>query len=123
LWLAETSQLPISQTTWLKVTPNCNHCNHCKSSHAGLEAFEIQTNPFCAQKQKKGRPEKVPKEITLLVMMTFQEKGSLMLGNKRKGIKLMVFPQIEIGITTTKFLCLSPTRALFNNRKAPSFSA
>ena len=29
LWLAETSQQPISQTTWLKVTPNCNHCNHC----------------------------------------------------------------------------------------------
>jgi len=28
LWLAETSQQPISQTTWLKVTPNCNHCNH-----------------------------------------------------------------------------------------------
>ena len=24
LWLAETSQQPISQTTWLKVTPNCN---------------------------------------------------------------------------------------------------
>jgi len=28
LWLAETSQQPISQTTWLKVTPHCNHCNH-----------------------------------------------------------------------------------------------
>jgi hypothetical protein len=27
LWLAETSQQPISQTTWLKVTPHCNHCN------------------------------------------------------------------------------------------------
>jgi hypothetical protein len=26
LWLAETNQQPISQTTWLKVTPNCNHC-------------------------------------------------------------------------------------------------
>ena len=25
LWLAETSQQPISQTTWLKVTPHCNH--------------------------------------------------------------------------------------------------
>ena len=30
LWLAETSQQPISQTTWLKVTPHCNHCNHCE---------------------------------------------------------------------------------------------
>ena len=30
LWLAETSQQPISQTTWLKVTPHCNHCNHCR---------------------------------------------------------------------------------------------
>ena len=31
LWLAETSQQPISQTNWLKVTPHCNHnhCNHC----------------------------------------------------------------------------------------------
>jgi hypothetical protein len=28
LWLAETCQQPISQTTWLKVTPHCNHCNH-----------------------------------------------------------------------------------------------
>ena len=27
LWLAETSQQPISQTTWLKVTPHCNHTN------------------------------------------------------------------------------------------------
>jgi len=26
LWLAETSQQPINQTTWLKVTPHCNHC-------------------------------------------------------------------------------------------------
>jgi hypothetical protein len=25
LWLAETSQQPISQTTWLQVTPPCNH--------------------------------------------------------------------------------------------------
>jgi len=25
LWLAETSQQPISQTTWLKVNPHCNH--------------------------------------------------------------------------------------------------
>jgi hypothetical protein len=25
LWLAETSQQPISQTTWLKVTTHCNH--------------------------------------------------------------------------------------------------
>ena len=32
LWLAETSQQPISQTTWLKFTPHCNHCNHCNHS-------------------------------------------------------------------------------------------
>jgi len=25
LWLAETSQQPISHTTWLKVPPHCNH--------------------------------------------------------------------------------------------------
>jgi len=29
LWLAETSQQPISQTIWLKVNRHCNHCNHC----------------------------------------------------------------------------------------------
>jgi len=29
LWLAETSQQPTSQTTWLKITPHCNHCKHC----------------------------------------------------------------------------------------------
>jgi hypothetical protein len=28
LWLAETSQQPIRQTTWLKVTPHCNHGNY-----------------------------------------------------------------------------------------------
>jgi len=28
LCLAETSQQPISQTAWLKVTPHCSHCNH-----------------------------------------------------------------------------------------------
>jgi hypothetical protein len=28
MWLAETSQQPISQTTWLKATPRCNQCNH-----------------------------------------------------------------------------------------------
>ena len=27
LWLAETSQQTISQTTWLKVNPHWNHCN------------------------------------------------------------------------------------------------
>jgi hypothetical protein len=31
LWLAETRQQPISQTTWLKVTPHCNHCDHSLS--------------------------------------------------------------------------------------------
>jgi hypothetical protein len=37
LWLAETSQQPISQTTWLKVTFHCNHCNHW---HSGLPRFK-----------------------------------------------------------------------------------
>jgi len=32
LWLAETSQQPISQTTCLKVSPHCNHCNHWKAA-------------------------------------------------------------------------------------------
>jgi hypothetical protein len=40
LWLAETSQQPISQTTWLKVTPNCNH-------------YTFSTEAFQAEKQVK----------------------------------------------------------------------
>jgi hypothetical protein len=43
LWLAETSQQPISQTTWLKVTPHCNHCNHCRRvwwAHGHMGAHE-----------------------------------------------------------------------------------
>eukprot|EP00983_Pelagomonas_calceolata_P111798 1159819-Pelagomonas_calceolata.AAC.3 len=27
-WLAETSHKPTSQTTWLNITPDCDHCNH-----------------------------------------------------------------------------------------------
>jgi hypothetical protein len=30
LWLAETSQQPISQTTWLEVTPHCNHYEYIR---------------------------------------------------------------------------------------------
>jgi hypothetical protein len=42
LWLAETSQQPISQTTWLKVTPHCNHCNHCELR----KHFSFRFTPF-----------------------------------------------------------------------------
>jgi len=34
LWLAETSQQPISQTTWLKVIPHCNHYPLCEGRQA-----------------------------------------------------------------------------------------
>jgi len=43
LWLAETSQQPISQTTWLKVTPHCNHCDHC--NHYGHRTFKAPVQP------------------------------------------------------------------------------
>jgi hypothetical protein len=33
LWLAKTSQQLISQTTWLKVTPHCNHFNYKAEVH------------------------------------------------------------------------------------------
>jgi hypothetical protein len=39
LWLAETNQQPISQTTWLKVTP---HCNHWYNS----AAIRLPTSPY-----------------------------------------------------------------------------
>jgi hypothetical protein len=48
LWLAETNQQPISQTTWLKVIPHCNHCNHyARGGHsaAGL-MLEVDTVLF-----------------------------------------------------------------------------
>jgi len=38
LWLAETSQQPISQTTWLKVTP---HCNHISFPSLYVRCFEV----------------------------------------------------------------------------------
>ena len=38
LWLAKTSQQPISQTTWLKVIPHCNHCNHYLTLAGCLES-------------------------------------------------------------------------------------
>ena len=53
LWLAETSQQPISQTTWLKVTPHCNHCNHCRlppitiyHKYDCLAAFPLPASPY-----------------------------------------------------------------------------
>jgi len=36
LWRAETSQQPISQTTWLKVTFHCNHCCFCVFAAMGV---------------------------------------------------------------------------------------
>ena len=47
LWLAETSQQPISQTTWLKVTPHCNHCNHslCGAPQAAGQKIATFLNP------------------------------------------------------------------------------
>ena len=46
LWLAETSQQPISQTTWLKVTPHCNHCTeHDKRTY---QYFPSQTTVVLA---------------------------------------------------------------------------
>jgi hypothetical protein len=59
LWLAETSQQPISQTTWLKVTPHCNHCNHCRpekkksKNPAGSDRYitERHLPPFIKKKK------------------------------------------------------------------------
>jgi hypothetical protein len=42
LWLAETSQQPISQTTWLKVTPHCNHCNRVTIIQTKLDPFKAK---------------------------------------------------------------------------------
>ena len=41
LWLAETSQQPISQTAWLKVTPHCNHWrpSSCKPCNLTYPSF------------------------------------------------------------------------------------
>ena len=44
LWLAETSQEPISQTTWLKVTPHCNHCQPGRVCVWKMDAFAIENS-------------------------------------------------------------------------------
>ena len=44
LRLAETSQQPISQTTWLKATPHCNHCNQRHSTWKGCSTYENEVN-------------------------------------------------------------------------------
>jgi len=46
LWLAEISQQPIIQTTWLKVIP---HCNHCKET-LKLGRVKKHTAIFCCHK-------------------------------------------------------------------------
>jgi hypothetical protein len=52
LWLAETSQQPISQTTWLKVTLHCNHCNHFRGV-VRAEAFRIMlSSVYAVQKSR-----------------------------------------------------------------------
>jgi hypothetical protein len=43
LWLAETSQQPISQTTWLKVIPHGNHCNHYQAFTRSLRGISQNT--------------------------------------------------------------------------------
>jgi len=48
LWLAETSQQPISQTTWLKVTPHCNHCNHyIRPGRTSSSSLHCSTTSLC----------------------------------------------------------------------------
>ena len=42
LWLAETSQQPISQTTWLKVNPQCNHLTIVMVVDKGAAATHTQ---------------------------------------------------------------------------------
>ena len=58
LWLAETSQQPISQITWLKVTPHCNHCNHSASQppdpHWSLSNFHSPGGMLCVSASKLG---------------------------------------------------------------------
>jgi len=50
LWLAETSQQPISQTTWLKVTPHwCNHCNHWYVCRIAFS--DLVFTPFTSKQQ------------------------------------------------------------------------
>jgi len=43
LWLAETSQQPISQTSWLKVAPHCNHCTQQPAPPAGAATSLVFT--------------------------------------------------------------------------------
>jgi hypothetical protein len=48
LWLAETSQQPICQTTWLKVTPHCNHSTPFFEDFSAAQPFLLQqVNNHC----------------------------------------------------------------------------
>jgi hypothetical protein len=52
LWPAETSQQPISQTTWLKVNPHCNHCLSYKFC-AFISIIAVESALHGPEQQKK----------------------------------------------------------------------
>jgi len=53
LWMAETSQQPISQTTWLKVTPHCNHCHFMPLYARASSKFAMPAYRFLLMMQWK----------------------------------------------------------------------
>jgi hypothetical protein len=67
LWLAETSQQPISQTTWLKVTPHCNHCNHtCIQTHTNTHTHTHTLTRSCGPNENNSSQAGASSALQLL---------------------------------------------------------
>ena len=85
LWLAETSQQPISQTTWLKVTPHCNHCSYCLHSFLSrtldwfsfffLSLWIIRGRPRPVSSRSVKQPGwRSPPIVTIVIIVTINER-------------------------------------------------
>jgi hypothetical protein len=70
LWLAETSQQPISQTTWLKVTPHCNHCNHFPFLSELMDLFVADQDQSAADQPNNLAEGHPPLYVTIVTIVS-----------------------------------------------------
>jgi len=100
LWLAETSQQPISQTTWLKVTPHCNHCNHCSMVHVQTSTNHLidglPSYAYTACSFNLPRPSSLWAEETLpfcfhLFLRTFQQPNPFCCNRSTTNLFMIFF--------------------------------
>ena len=77
LWLAETSQQPISQV-WLKVTPHCNHCNHSLHNTAPMKRSSLHASRSAT---------KIMRRDTEYTPHKYQNKGNIIMYKRNLWIK------------------------------------